>query len=327
METALIDGYLLHLPLRTMKKKAKRIFEIDLLRGLLIIMMVVDHLAYDFGQLAPSFFLVSDAPQALRDLIEWCYNYWYEAWRINFRYAVIALFFILSGLSTYLSRNSIKRGMVVLGFGAIISIFSYFLSITLKSDLFIFFGIILCLGLAMITYSLFRTLIIKMTKSKTFWLWTSLFLAILFTGVGYWMRLEVATVPVDAQNWWFIINGRMTPTINSYRIIQGVFTPIVYGLDVKLDIVLGRLWYGVDWAGLFPYLGYTFFGGFLGELLYAQKKSLIFKRENVVWHPVEKVFRPLTFIGSKTIYIYLLHQVVLAALTALIFILLGIPLK
>ncbi|HOR21030.1 MAG TPA: heparan-alpha-glucosaminide N-acetyltransferase domain-containing protein [Bacilli bacterium] len=327
METALIDGYLLHLPLRTMKKKAKRIFEIDLLRGLLIIMMVVDHLAYDFGQLAPSFFLVSDAPQALRDLIEWCYNYWYEAWRINFRYAVIALFFILSGLSTYLSRNSIKRGMVVLGFGAIISIFSYFLSITLKTDLFIFFGIILCLGLAMITYSLFRTLIIKMTKSKTFWLWTSLFLAILFTGVGYWMRLEVATVPVDAQNWWFIINGRMTPTINSYRIIQGVFTPIVYGLDVKLDIVLGRLWYGVDWAGLFPYLGYTFFGGFLGELLYAQKKSLIFKRENVVWHPVEKVFRPLTFIGSKTIYIYLLHQVVLAALTALIFILLGIPLK
>ena len=327
METALIDGYLLHLPLRTMKKKAKRIFEIDLLRGLLIIMMVVDHLAYDFGQLAPSFFLVSDAPQALRDLIEWCYNYWYEAWRINFRYAVIALFFILSGLSTYLSRNSIKRGMVVLGFGAIISIFSYFLSITLKTDLFIFFGIISCLGLAMITYSLFRTLIIKMTKSKTFWLWTSLFLAILFTGVGYWMRLEVATVPVDAQNWWFIINGRMTPTINSYRIIQGVFTPIVYGLDVKLDIVLGRLWYGVDWAGLFPYLGYTFFGGFLGELLYAQKKSLIFKRESVVWHPVEKVFRPLTFIGSKTIYIYLLHQVVLAALTALIFILLGIPLK
>ena len=327
METALIDGYLLHLPLRTMKKKAKRIFEIDLLRGLLIIMMVVDHLAYDFGQLAPSFFLVSDAPQALRDLIEWCNNYWYEAWRINFRYAVIALFFILSGLSTYLSRNSIKRGMVVLGFGAIISIFSYFLSITLKSDLFIFFGIILCLGLAMITYSLFRTLIIKMTKSKTFWLWTSLFLAILFTGVGYWMRLEVATVPVDAQNWWFIINGRMTPAINSYRIIQGVFTPIVYGLDVKLDIVLGRLWYGVDWAGLFPYLGYTFFGGFLGELLYAQKKSLIFKRESVVWHPVEKVFRPLTFIGSKTIYIYLMHQVVLAALTALIFILLGIPLK
>lgn len=327
MEMALIDGCLLQLPLRTKKKKAKRIFEIDILRGILIILMVVDHIAYDFGQLAPSFFLVSDAPQALRDLIEWCNNYWYEAWRINFRYAVIALFFILSGLSTYLSRNSIKRGMVVLGFGAIISIFSYFLSITLKTDLFIFFGIILCLGLAMITYSLFRTLIIKMTKSKTFWLWTSLFLAILFTGVGYWMRLEVATVPVDAQNWWFIINGRMTPTINSYRIVQGVFTPIVYGLDVKLDIVLGRLWYGVDWAGLFPYLGYTFFGGFLGELLYAQKRSLIFKSESAGWHPVEKVFRPLTFIGSKTIYIYLLHQVVLAALTALIFILLGIPLK
>lgn len=327
MEMALIDGCLLQLPRRTKKKKAKRIFEIDILRGILIILMVVDHIAYDFGQLAPSFFLVSHAPQALRDFVEWCRDYWYEAWRINVRYAVIALFFILSGLSTYLSRNSIKRGMVVLGFGAIISIFSYFLSITLKSDLFIFFGIILCLGLAMITYSLFRTLIIKMTESKTFWLWTSLFLAILFTGVGYWMRLEVATAPIDAQNWWFIINGRMTPTINSYRIVQGVFTPIVYGLDVKLDIVLGRLWYGVDWAGLFPYLGYTFFGGFLGELLYAQKKSLIFKSESAGWHPVEKVFQPLAFIGSKTIYIYLLHQVVLAALTALIFILLGIPLK
>ncbi|NCA95095.1 MAG: DUF1624 domain-containing protein, partial [Epsilonproteobacteria bacterium] len=69
MEMAPIDGYLLHLPLRTKKKKANRIFEIDLLRGLLIILMVVDHVAYDFGQLAPSFFLVSDAPQALRDFI------------------------------------------------------------------------------------------------------------------------------------------------------------------------------------------------------------------------------------------------------------------
>ncbi len=327
METALIDGYLLHLPLRTTKKKAKRIFEIDLLRGLLIILMVVDHIAYDFGQLAPSFFLVSHAPQALRDFVEWCRDYWYEAWRINVRYAVIALFFILSGLSTYLSRNSIKRGMVVLGFGTIISVFSFFMSITLEADLFIFFGIISCLGLSMIIFSLFRILIINMTKSVPFWLWTSLFLALLFVGVGYYMRTEVATEQIDAQNWWYLINGRMTPTINSYRIVQGAFTPIVYGLDVKLDIVLGRLWYGVDWAGLFPYLGYTFLGGFLGELLYARKKSLIFKKESDTWHSVEKVFRPLTFIGSKTIYIYLLHQAVLATLTALIFILLGIPLK
>jgi hypothetical protein len=40
--------------------------------------MVVDHIAYDIGILAPSLFAMSGAPQALQDLSTWCYNYWFE---------------------------------------------------------------------------------------------------------------------------------------------------------------------------------------------------------------------------------------------------------
>ena len=327
MEIALIDSHLSALPLRTAKKRVKRIFEIDLLRGILILLMVVDHIAYDIGILAPSLFAMSGAPQALQDLSTWCYNYWFEAWRINLRYGVIALFFILSGISTYLSRNSLKRGMLILGFGAIISSFSYLASMIFETDMFIFFGIISCLGLAMIIYSCFRQFIIITTGSKIIWRYVSLYLALLFIGVGYWMRIEAATRDIDAQNWWLLINGRLTSMIPSHRVVNGIFTPIRYGFGTKVDIILGRLWFGVDWAGLFPYLGYAFLGGFLGELLYSKKKSLLLYKSSPVATGVEKALRPLTFIGSKTIYIYLLHQFVLALLTFIVFLIFGVPLK
>lgn len=327
MDIAFKNSYLESIPLRTEIKSAKRIFEIDLLRGILILLMVVDHLAYDFGILAPSFFAMADAPQALRDLSEWCFDYWFEAWRINIRYGVIALFFLLSGISTFLSRNSLKRGIIVFGFGAIVSSFSYLASILFKTDLFIYFGIISCFGLSIIIYSLFRLFILKSTGSLLMWKSVSLFLALLFLGVGYWMRVEVATQTINAQNWWYLINGRLTAAVPTYRIIRGIFTPLKYDFQTKVNIVLGRTWYGVDWGGLFPYLGYMFLGGFLGEMLYAHKTSLIFKKTNAFSKGVERVFKPLTFIGSKTIYIYLFHQIVLALITSIIFMLLGVPIK
>ena len=328
MEMTLGKDSITNFPLRKKKNVYKRIFEIDFLRGILIILMVVDHLAYDFGILAPSFFFLSGAPQWLEDLSGWCYEYWYFDWRINLRYAVIALFFILSGISAFLSRNSLKRGMLVFGFGALVSIVAYIISVSFETNMFIFFGIISCLGLSMIIYSLFRLFIIKTIGSIRLWKWVALFLAILFIGVGYWMRIEATSVAVNSENWWYLINGRLTPTLQSYQYISGhVFTPIIYDFETKFNIILGRFWYGVDWAGIFPYLGYAFFGGFIGELLYSKKRSLIFGKNAEKEHKVERALRPLTYIGSKTIYIYLFHQVALALVAFLVFFLFGVPLR
>jgi len=289
--------------------------------------MILDHLAYDFGILAPDFFIVSSAPTWLADLSAWSEQYWYEAWRLNFRYVIIVLFFLLVGLSSTLSRNSLKRGMLIFGFGCVISIFAYLGATVFETNMFIFFGIISCLGLSLIVYSLLRKLVVLLTGSARVWKWFALFLALLFMACGYWMRSEIATISLNSENWWLVINGRYTPTIPTHGYVMNEFTPFDYDFATKLDIILGRSWYGVDFAGLFPYLGYAFLGGFIGELLYVNKQSLIFKSANLQEHIVEKIFRPLTYIGSKTIYIYLLHQLVLGLFAFLIFYSCGTPLR
>jgi hypothetical protein len=54
------------------------------------------------------------------------------------------------------------------------------------------------------------------------------------------MRIGAATRDIDAQNWWLLINGRLTSMIPSHRVVNGVFTPIRYGFGTKVDIILGR---------------------------------------------------------------------------------------
>lgn len=327
MEWVIKNQQLVSLPLRERKKAHKRIFEIDIIRGLLITLMVLDHVAYDFGLLAPELFLLSQGPEWLREFSNWAYNYWQAAWRINVRYVVVALFYMLIGLSAYFSRSSLKRGMMLLGFGSIISIIAYSGSLLLGINFVIFFGIISCLGVSLIVYSLLRSFFVLTTNSKKMWKWAALFIGLLMLATGYWMRINVATISINETNWWALINGRFTPVLSSGRYVGGVYSPIDYDFSIKLGIILGQYWYGVDWAGLFPYMGYAFLGGFLGEWLYANKKSLIFKQESPIQKRVEKIFKPLTYIGSKTIYIYLLHQVVLAGLTLLICLLAGMPLR
>ncbi|MFA5481332.1 MAG: heparan-alpha-glucosaminide N-acetyltransferase domain-containing protein, partial [Bacilli bacterium] len=270
MELSIERRGIAFLPSREKKSKRKRIFEIDLLRGLLIIMMIVDHIAYDFAYLGPMLFRMSQAPEALRELSLWCYGYWDASWRVNFRYVVIACFFSLSGLSAILSRDSIKRGMQLIGFGAIISVIFYSISLILETNMFILFGIISTLGISLLAYSLLRLLVLKATGSRQAWKWVALFLALLFLVCGYWMCIETSTRTIDEANWWMVINGRYQNYQDTYVIAGSVFTPIKYNFATKVEIMLGLKKYGVDWSGIFPAIGYSFLGGFVGELLYAK---------------------------------------------------------
>jgi fucose 4-O-acetylase-like acetyltransferase len=94
--------------------------------------------------------------------------------------------------------------------------------------------------------------------------------------------------------------------------------------------MLGLKKYGVDWSGIFPAIGYSFLGGFVGELLYAKKKSIVLLQKDAKDASdtlIEKIFKPITYIGSKTIYIYLLHQLVIGAITIILFLILRVPFR
>lgn len=105
----------------------KRIFEIDLLKVIAIIFMIVFHFIYDLNE-----FMGLD--------IIYESGFWYWLGRIA------AFFFIfLAGINSGFSKNPIKRGMIVFGCGIIITLISFLVF----KDYYVRFGILHFLGISM----------------------------------------------------------------------------------------------------------------------------------------------------------------------------------
>ncbi|KJS20766.1 MAG: hypothetical protein VR72_13390 [Clostridiaceae bacterium BRH_c20a] len=111
-----------------------RIWEIDFLRGIAIILMSLFHLLYDLSEF---------------------YNFDidYTAGIVDFIGATSALMFItLTGISSSLSSNNLRRGLKILFFAYLITLISYFF----VPNTYINFGILHLIGFSIVLYSLFK---------------------------------------------------------------------------------------------------------------------------------------------------------------------------
>ncbi len=95
--------------------KKQRIWEIDALRGFVVLCMVFDHLMYSSGFIFyPQWF--SDGGSGF--LYELCYFggqvYWPSLFRACFRMFIVLSFIILCGISLSFSRSNFKRGLKIL---------------------------------------------------------------------------------------------------------------------------------------------------------------------------------------------------------------------
>lgn len=118
----------------------KRIWELDALRGLCILGMVIVHLVYD---------LVYQY-----QIIHWEYPLWFSFVQ---NWGGI-LFILLSGICVTLGRHHIKRGLAVIGCGLLISAVTvgmYLLDLSDKG-IIIYFGVLHCLGVCMLLWAVFR---------------------------------------------------------------------------------------------------------------------------------------------------------------------------
>lgn len=114
--------------------KKSRIWEIDLIRFIAIVLMVTFHLVYDLNEFAGV-------------NVEYEFGIWYYIGAIS-----AILFIFISGISSGFSRNTFKRGLKVLGFGMIITIATYFFD----SSQYIRFGILHFLGVSMMFFPLLK---------------------------------------------------------------------------------------------------------------------------------------------------------------------------
>ncbi len=134
-----------------------RIFEIDFLRGILICLVMLDHLMFDFYYFGG---IWSFNPEFLNSVFLNLYKagsfYWLHPIRYVVREIVILLFFFVSGTSTSFSRNTKVRGLIMLAIGLVLTIFSNIGNAIFQNNLVIDFNIIHALACSMLIYYLLK---------------------------------------------------------------------------------------------------------------------------------------------------------------------------
>ena len=235
----------------------KRIWELDTLRGVLILLMIGFHLAYDLVYLYGLVGLNTPLAQRIFQF--------FDNW-------AGAPFLFLSGLCVTFSSRPVRRGLQVFGCGMVITAVTAGMYVLQLADkgIIIYFGVLQCLGVCMLLWQVFR----KLPKGAL------LAIGIVLAAAGLYLKFG-DTRPVDFP--WLIPLG----------IVNWGFT-------------------SSDYFPLLPNFGYFLIGAFLGHTFYRERTTR-FPAVN----PERPLIRFFSFFGKHSLFIYMLHQPVLAGLVGL----------
>ncbi len=270
--------------------KKNRVFELDVLRGIAVIAMMIDHftmMAYfseGYNGWAPyvfSNFAEVDSP-LLNSFLSLCEDFQNSTFRLVGHYIFATLFLTLCGISCSFSRNNFKRGLKVLIAGLIVTVVTSIISIISgEEDLYILFGILSTLAVSILMVAVVQR------YYDNIWLYLGIGIALVIGGF--------------LIHWWDV------PRINSIKNI---------GFVEIIEIIIGTKLFGSDCFGLLPCAGVVFIGMFIGKTVYKERKSIIPKLDG-------KWKIPFTFVGNNALFFYLLHQVASIVIIALLYLISG----
>ncbi len=186
----------------------KRIWELDALRGICIIGMVIVHCIYDMVE--------------LYHLIDWHYPAWFgfiKEWGG-------ILFLLISGVCVTLGSRSVRRGLIVFACGMLctaVTLGMVLLGFAGKS-MTIWFGVLHCLGTCMLLWPLVKKLPVPLLAV----------LGACLVGIGYYLD---SAVRIDFP--WLIPLGVLQPGF-----VSSDYFPLLPNLGFfLLGAVLGKLFY------------------------------------------------------------------------------------
>lgn len=254
----------------TMEKQ--RVWEIDALRGFLILAVLINHLNLTVNAFCIDgvYNIDSGAWAGASDPLGIWYSYtsdgvlqsarWVTELRKACTFLAVDTFFVVSGISCLFSRNNLRRGVITLIAAYGVSLFTKLLAIwTGDPGQFIRFGVLHCYGYCQIIYSL----LLEKKKNKVI-----LPVAIAVLAVGYFLRYY----PISVD----------TALLHPFGFYEN-------GAEVN------------DYWPIFPMLGWMLLGVLLGRKFYLEKKSLFPKS------CLDKLSCPLQFLGRHSGKIYLAH--------------------
>lgn len=216
---------------------AKRIWEIDFLRGVAIVLMVIFH-------------LVADLTEFYGYSVNYLSGFWYYEGK-----ASAVLFMLTAGVSTRLGRRGLRRGLMIIGWGMVVSLVTYWYTPTA----YVRFGILHLIGTGVMLSCWLRSFAVRWTLALA-----------LFLLIGGIFVEEAVT-----EHAWLLPLG-LTP----------------------------RGFSSLDYYPLLPWGGVVLLGAWAGRHVYKYPKSILKKEQKANF---------FTYIGQRSLPIYLLHQPVLLA--------------
>ena len=258
----------------TNKSPSQRIWEVDFLRGFLLLFVVFDHFMFNL------WYFCQDASTGL---FKWLYSlsvaYYSEqatlgALQIATHNGFIMAFVFIAGVSSNFSGSNLKRAIKMSAVALLLSAVTNALSQVVYKQLEINFNVIHVLAVCCFVWCLIEIIQQKLTQKQIVAMQVVLIVLALALGVvGYYFHFN----PLE--------NGRALVVLircgNSAN-----FSP-------------------ADYLPLLPALSYYIIGACVGAKLYSKKQSLFGKQV--------KFARPICWLGEKSLYVYLLSQVVMFA--------------
>lgn len=254
-----------------MKSNARRIELLDELRGFAILAMIVHHFFLDVGDVLS---------------LDWGYEIFNKLCTVQPIFW--AIFIVISGICSRLSRNTVKRGAIVFLSGMLVTLVTAVIMPLMGIEgAEIYFGILHCLGCSMIITGLIMPLIEKIP-----------------TGVG----IAVSAI-------LFILSYG----INDKKLLFGLITLSEPKSNILMPLgIYNGSFHSADYFSIIPWIFMFILGAFIGK--YAKEGKFpepCYKRHSKL----------LAFVGRNSLWFYLGHQVVLYGILYLVFYIIELYIK
>ncbi len=271
------------------KRKKARVWEIDFIRGICVLLMILDHLAMLIGGwFGNAWYGRNFAYYGIGDSFTLFCAHWINSpERAIIHPIVLFIFFSISGISCTFSRSNFKRGLQLLGVAVIYSIGSYIAQECIGlHGVLVTFGVLQFLAVSILLYA---TINFLGKDSAIFDICASIVLIVL-TLCLYFCYTPPKTTP------------KFFSFIFPSHDLQGNPIDTFY---MQYEVSPG------DMFPMIPYTAFYFAGVIIGRIFYSVRTSYL-PRLDRAWH------KPVTFVGRHALVVYALHVVIMAGILALI---------
>ena len=253
--------------------KRQRIWEIDFLRGLMILFVVWDHFMWDVNSIGSNVYNSG--------LFKWLFElsevYYDGSLRGVTHDVFVTMFVLTSGISCSFSRSNGKRALKMMVFAILLSAATYAISAIMKTRLTIYFNVIHVVALSVTLYAGIEWVWAHCTKNWQKNIFGVIMFAITMTA------LIVGSCAKDMSTHW---------------------TNVIFGESEWRTSITIKFRSGSDYLAFLPDFGWFLVGVFLGKFIYKERKT--------VFPSVDaRYVSPITFCGRHSLWVYFISQIVL----------------